>query len=105
MKNKKVKELKGANMDIDLVSENVDWKQTSCPWNDEENTKEHKYAVKDMSICKYFCGIKYLDSVLCSYPYENLDVLSEEEIDRKMKEITEFLQFISNDKKDCICKK
>lgn len=25
--------------------------------------------------------------------------------DEKMKEITEFLQFISNDKKDCICKK
>ena len=25
--------------------------------------------------------------------------------DKKMKEITEFLQFISNDKKDCICKK
>ena len=24
---------------------------------------------------------------------------------KKMKEITEFLQFISNDKKDCICKK
>ena len=25
--------------------------------------------------------------------------------DEKMKEITEFLQFISNDKKDCICKR
>lgn len=47
--------------------------------------KELKGAVKDTSICKYFCGIKYLDSVLCSYPYENLDVLSEDEIDRKMK--------------------
>lgn len=57
MKNKKGKELKGANMDIDLVSENVDWSQTSCPWNDEENTKEHKCAVKDTSICKYFCGL------------------------------------------------
>ncbi len=34
--------------------------------------KELKGAIKDTSICKYFCGIKYLDSVLCSYPYENL---------------------------------
>ena len=31
MKNKKVKELKGANMDIDLTSESVDWNQSSCP--------------------------------------------------------------------------
>lgn len=85
MKNKEIKEFKGANMDIDLASESVDWKQTSCPWNEAENTKEHKCAIKNTSICKYFCGIKYLDSVLCSYPYENLEVLSEDEIDRKMK--------------------
>lgn len=82
MKNKKVKELKGANMDIDLTSESVDQNQSSCPWNKEENSKEHKCAVKNTSICKYFCGIKYLDSVLCSYPYENVDVLSSDEIDR-----------------------
>ena len=67
----KIKVLNGANMDIDLVSDNVDWDQSSCPWNVAENTKEHKCAVKDISICKYFCGIKYLDGVLCSYPYEN----------------------------------
>lgn len=84
MKSKKIKELKGANMDIDLVSESVDWGQKSCPWNESENTKTHKCAVKDASICKYFCGIKYLDSVLCSYPYENLTVLADDEIDRKM---------------------
>ena len=82
MKNKKVKELKGSNMDIDLTSESVDWNQSSCQQNKEENSKEHKCAVKDTSICKYFCGIKYLDSVLCSYPYENVDVLSLDEIDR-----------------------
>ncbi|MBR6484041.1 MAG: hypothetical protein IKT14_03390 [Clostridiales bacterium] len=71
----KIKELSGANMDIDLVSDNVDWDQCACPWNLAENTKEHKFAVKDTSICKYFCGIKYLDSVLCSYPHKNNDVL------------------------------
>ena len=71
---KKIRELAGANMDIDLVSENVAWNQSSCPWNEAENTKEHKCAVKDTSICKYFCGIKYLDSVLCSYPYEKNEV-------------------------------
>ena len=77
---KKVKQLSGANMDIDLTSNESDihWKQSACPWNEEENTKEHKCAVKNVSICKYFCGIKYLDSVLCSYPYERNDILSDE---------------------------
>ncbi len=64
----KINELKGANMDIDLVSDNLEWPQDKCPWNVSENTKEHKCAVKNISICKYFCGIKYLDTVLCSYP-------------------------------------
>ena len=75
---RELKELQGANMDIDLVSDNIDWNQESCPWNKDENTKEHKCAVKDTSICRYFCGIKYLDSVLCSYPYENIEVLNSE---------------------------
>jgi hypothetical protein len=78
MKNEKIKELKGANMDIDLVSKSVDWNQSNCPWNEEENTSDHRCAIKDTSICKYFCGIKYLDNVLCSYPYENFDVLNDE---------------------------
>ena len=47
----------------------------SCPWNEAENTKEHKCAIKNTSICKFFCGIKYLDSVLCSYPFESKDVI------------------------------
>ena len=38
-----------------------------------ENTTVHKCAVKNISICKYFCGVKYLDSVLCSYPHGNKD--------------------------------
>ncbi len=63
-----IKELRGANMDIDLVSDNLDWPQDKCPWNVSKNTKEHKCAIKNISICKYFCGIKYLDTVLCSYP-------------------------------------
>ena len=33
----------------------------------------HKCAVKNISICKFFCGVKYLDSVLCSYPHGNKD--------------------------------
>ena len=36
----KIRELVGANMDIDLVSDNVDWDQSVCPWNKVENTKE-----------------------------------------------------------------
>ena len=68
-----IKELSGANMDIDLVSNKSDisWEQEVCPWNRDENTDVHKCAVKNTSICKYFCGIKYLDKVLCSYPNEN----------------------------------
>lgn len=84
--NEKIKQLRGANMDIDLISQGkVNWEQTECPWNKGERVNKHKCAVKNTSICKYFCGIKYLDSVLCSYPYENLDVLTSEEMDRDMK--------------------
>ena len=80
--NTKVKQLSGANMDIDLTSNKSDisWEQKTCPWNEDDNTNEHKCAVKNTSICKYFCGIKYLDSVLCSYPYENKVVLNDEKV-------------------------
>ena len=83
---KKVKQLSGANMDIDLASKQSDihWEQTMCPWNEEEKTREHKCAVKNTSRCKYFSGINYLDSVLCSYPYENTEVLFHDETDRRM---------------------
>ena len=62
--NNRVKKLKGANMDIDFSI--VAWGDSVCPWNVAENTDEHKCAVKNISICKYFCGIQLLDSVLCS---------------------------------------
>jgi len=66
----KIRELKGANMDIDLTSDKKDisWEQDKCPWNEAENTREHKCAVKDISICKHFKGIKSTDTVICSYP-------------------------------------
>jgi hypothetical protein len=65
--------LDGANMDIDLASEdkNLNWNQDACPWNEKEKTNKHKCAVKNISICPYFCGIEYLDNVLCCYPHEN----------------------------------
>ena len=75
----RVKKLLGANMDIDFSNKN--WGNSVCPWSAEDGA-EHKCAVKDTSICKYFCGIRYLDSVLCSYPHENLSVLTQEDIDR-----------------------
>ena len=63
-----IKELSGANMDIDLTSQSdINWAQSTCPWNKDEHTNVHKCAIKNTSICKYFCGIKYLDTVLCSY--------------------------------------
>ena len=81
--NEKVKKLLGANMDIDFS--NKDWGNSVCPWNEADGTAEHKCAVKNTSICKYFCGIQYLDSVLCSYPYENITVLEKDEMDRDLK--------------------
>jgi hypothetical protein len=68
-----IQKLKGANMDIDLASArgSIAWEQDACPWNAAENAAVHKCAVKNVSICPYFCGVEYLDTVLCSYPNEN----------------------------------
>ena len=65
--------LDGANMDIDLATpgDQIVWKQDSCPWNIAENTSQHKCAVKNISICPYFCGIEYQDYVLCCDPHNN----------------------------------
>lgn len=73
IKNKEIKKLDGANMDIDLTTEQkaIHWKQDKCPWNEVEKTIAHKCAIKNVSICPYFCGIEYLDNVLCSYPNKN----------------------------------
>ncbi len=65
--------LKGANMDIDLASPpgQIAWKQDPCPWNGAEGAPIHKCAVKNISICPYFCGVEYLDTLLCCYPEKN----------------------------------
>jgi len=72
-KKKIIKKLDGANMDIDLTTESksISWDQDKCPWNEDENISKHKCAIKNVSICPYFCGIKYLDEVLCCYPHKN----------------------------------
>ena len=68
--NKNIHKLNGANMDIDLVTQQneITWTQDACPWNATEGTREHRCAVKNVSICPYFRGIEPLDIVLCSYP-------------------------------------
>ena len=68
-----IRKLDGGNMDIDLNSngKNLDWSQNLCPWNEKEKINKHKCAVKNVSICQYFCGIEYLDNVLCCYPNKN----------------------------------
>ena len=74
-----IKKLDGANMDIDLTSEDkTSWKQMPCPWNEKEKTDIHKCAIKNVSICDYFCGIEYLDNVLCCFPDENVSVDNEQ---------------------------
>jgi hypothetical protein len=71
----KIKRLTGANIDIDLTSgDQISWKQERCPWNENENTNIHKCAVKNISICPYFCGIEYLDIVLCCFPDKNPNI-------------------------------
>ncbi|MCH5197319.1 MAG: hypothetical protein J1E34_00295 [Oscillospiraceae bacterium] len=81
----KINKLMGSNMDIDFS--NSDFGNSACPWNVSENTDKHKCAVKNTSICPYFCGVQFLDSVLCSYPYENLCVLSRDQIDRDLEKL------------------
>jgi len=68
-----IKKLHGANMDIDLATpeHTIAWKQDQCPWNEAEQTDGHKCAVKNVSICRYFCGVDYLDILLCCYPSPN----------------------------------
>jgi len=68
-----IKKLKGANLDIDLATPKnmIPWKQDKCPWNEAEKTNMHKCAVKNVSICRYFCGVEYMDTLLCCYPHPN----------------------------------
>lgn len=68
-----IKRLTGANMDIDLATPigMISWQQDGCPWNKVEHNNEHKCAVKNVSVCRYFCGIEYLDTLLCCYPHPN----------------------------------
>ncbi len=68
-----IRKLDGANMDIDLATppDRIQWQQDRCPWNEAEATREHRCAVKNITICPYFCGIEYMDNVLCCYPNEN----------------------------------
>lgn len=70
--NDQIKRLTGANMDIDLASAgNIAWQQDACPWNTADDTDTHKCAVKNVSICPYFCGVEYPDTLLCSHPNKN----------------------------------
>ena len=68
-----IHQLKGANMDIDLASPagQIAWQQDPCPWNAAEGAAIHKCAVKNISICPYFCGVEYLDTLLCCFPNKN----------------------------------
>jgi hypothetical protein len=68
-----INKLAGANMDIDLATPKsmISWHQDGCPWNKAENINDHKCAVKNVSICRYFCGVEYLDTLLCCYPHPN----------------------------------
>jgi len=70
VKNVKFRRLKGANMDINLTADQkkISWKQDECPWNKRENTKKHKCAIKNVSICGHFKGVEPLDVVVCTYP-------------------------------------
>jgi hypothetical protein len=68
-----MKKLAGANMDIDLATPagKISWQQDGCPWNLAQGSQLHHCAVKNISLCPYFCGVEYPDSLLCCYPDEN----------------------------------
>lgn len=75
-----VKVLDGANMDIDLTSaDQTKWKQMKCPWNEADGSNSHKCAVKNTSICNYFCWVQYLDNVMCCYPDKNTSIDNKQE--------------------------
>ena len=65
--NDQIRKLKGAYMDIDLATPagEISWEQDRCPWNQAERSNEHRCAVKNVSICRYFHGVEYLDTLLC----------------------------------------
>lgn len=82
----------------------------------------NRLQIIDMLSCGEMCACKILEKFDITQPTlsHHLKVLSDNGIvtlrkeanwihyklnNEKMKEITEFLQFISNDKNDCICKK
>ena len=86
-----IRKLDGANMDIDLASDEKDisWKQDQCPWNKFENTNEHKCAVKNISILLgshrqeetgYFNTIYYLHEgrIIFYYDKKNLTPITEQ---------------------------
>jgi hypothetical protein len=64
-----VQRLVGANMDIDLATPpgTIAWQQDRCPWNRADQTDEHRCATKNVSICRYFRGVEFLDTLLCGY--------------------------------------
>ncbi len=68
------REIKEANLQIDVLPDKDHrWKQDKCPWNNIKDPKDkgkHKCAVKGVSICKYFKGVKDLDTVICAFPEE-----------------------------------
>lgn len=68
-----IRRFNGANMDIDLATpaDQIAWRQEKCPWNEAEGNNAHRCAVKNTSICPYFCGVEYLDVLLCCYPNDN----------------------------------
>lgn len=68
-------------MDIDLATPGgeIAWEQEQCPWNEAEGSRAHICALKNISICPYFCGVEYLDTVLCCYPHENTFIRSNKE--------------------------
>ena len=82
----------------------------------------NRLQIVDMLSCGEMCACKILEKFDITQPTlsHHLKVLADSGLvtsrkeanwihyklnDEKIKEITEFLQFISNDKEDCICKK
>jgi len=66
MMDNKIKKISDVEFIIDLTV----FGDSECPM------KKSKCAFKD-DICEYFCGVKFLDSVLCKYPNKNSNETTE----------------------------
>ena len=63
------RELRSTHIAIDLLADShISHAQNRCPWNEADDTDEHRCIATNHSICQHFRGIRRPDIVQCGYP-------------------------------------